>query len=586
MEYGSNLFDDVVVIFIAAALGGLAARVVRLPSLVGYLAVGALVGPQAFGLVTHVEDVHTLAELGVVLLLFAVGIEVSVADLRRVGARVVAASAAQITLTICVGYGIGTMLGWSPRHALVAGMALSLSSTMVALKTLGDRGELGALHGRIATGMLLVQDLAFVPMMAALAALTAIEEGGESLVAEFAFTIGRAVVVLVVLLALGRFAPMLLKRIALLGARETFVISVLGVMLGATMLTHWAGLSAALGAFVVGLVLSDADWAGRRALSEVIPVRDIFASFFFVSLGMLTDLEFLTENWAHTALFIGASIVTKLVLVSGLLIVLRYLPTTALRAGFLMVQIGEFSFIIAGAATAMGLVPETLLPLMAASAVATMGITPLFVGGGWRLLDALQTRSRVFRRYVSGEALAEQARARAPRFRDHVIIVGYGRVGSMIAADLGRKQIPHMAIDIDPTRMDSSVELEPHGYLLYGDAASDPALIAAGVQHAKLIITAAPDHVSNLVTVQHARRLNPRIHIVGRAAWAEEVQALYDAGADAVVWPELEAALEIMRVSLSDAGIASPEVEEFVEEARVELRDHPPHDEEDAPQRS
>ena len=584
MELGRDLFDDIVVVFIAAAIGGLGARFVRLPSLVGYLAVGAVVGPQALGLLSHVEHVHTLAELGVVLLLFAVGVEVSMEDLRRVGWRVAVASGAQIVLTIGAGYGIGALLGWSPQHALAAGMALSLSSTMVALRTLSDRGELGALHGRIATGMLLVQDLAFVPMMAMLAALASVENGGESIAVGFALTLGKAAAVLALVIFVGRFAPALLKRLALLGARETFVITVLGATLGAATLTHWDGLSAALGAFVAGLVLSDADWAGRRALSEVVPVRDIFAGFFFVSLGMLTDLEFLLDHWGQVLLFVGASIVVKLALVSGLARGLGYLPSTSLRTGFLMVQIGEFSFIIVGAATTMGLAPETLLPLMVTAAVVTMGITPGFVSGGGRLLNLLQARSRRFRRYLAGEALAESARSRAPRFRGHVVIAGYGRVGSLIAADLERQRIPHMAIDIDPLRMEAG--MGPHGYLLFGDSASAPALVAAGVEHAKLIVAAAPDHVSNLVTVQHARRLNPDIHIVGRAAWAEEVQALYDAGADAVVWPELEAALEIMRVSLRDAGVAGPEVEELIEEARVELGDHAHPDDEDRQLRS
>ncbi len=573
MELGRDLFDDIVIVFIAAAIGGLAARFVRLPSLVGYLAVGAIVGPQALGLIAHADQVHTLAELGVVLLLFAVGVEVSMEDLRRVGPRVVAAATAQIFLTIGAGYGIGTLLGWAPQHALAAGMALSLSSTMVALRTLSDRGELGALHGRIATGMLLVQDLAFVPMMATLAALAAVDNGGGSLAMEFALTLGKATAVLALVVFVGRFAPELLKRLALLGARETFVITVLGATLGAAALTHWAGLSAALGAFVAGLVLTDADWAGRRALSEVLPVRDIFAGFFFVSLGMLTDLEFLISHWEQVLLFVGASIVVKLALVSGLARGLGYLPLTSLRTGFLLVQIGEFSFIIVGAATTMKLAPETLLPLMVTAAVVTMGITPAFVSGGASLLELLQARSRRLHRYLAGEALAEVARSRAPRFRNHVIIAGFGRVGSLIAADLDRQGIPHMAIEIDPLRMEA--DMGAHGYLLYGDSASDPALIAAGVERAKLIIAAAPDHVSNLVTVQHARRLNPNIHIVGRAGWEEEVQALYDAGADAVVWPELEAALEIMRISLRDAGVAGPAVEEFVEEARVELGDHP-----------
>ena len=573
MESGANLFDDIVVVFIAAALGGVAARFVRLPLLVGYLAGGALVGPQALGLVTHVEDVHTLAELGVALLLFAVGVEVSIADLRRAGWRVVAAGTAQIALTMAVGYGVGVALGWSAQHALVAGMALALSSTMVALKTLNDRAELRAVHGRVATGILLVQDLAFVPMMAGVAALAALAQDSGNLAQDFALTVGKAALAVGVIVLLGKAAPPLLKRVAVLGQREMFVIGVLGAMMAAAMLTLWAGLSAALGAFIAGLMLSDSDWAGRHALREVIPVRDIFAGFFFVSLGMLTDVEFFVDNWGYVALFIGVSIGAKLVIVSGLMRLLGYVPSVALRTSMQLVQIGEFSFIIAGAAVAAQLAPDSLLPLVVTAAVVTMGITPSFVAVGSRLLDVLQKRSRRFHRYLAGERFAESAREREPRFRNHVVIAGFGRVGSLIAADLEREAVPHIAIDLDPARAEA--QLGRHGHLLYGDSSNDDALRRAGVDRARLLIVATPDHVTSLATVDHARRLNPRLHIVGRASWQDELQPLYDVGADAVVWPELEAALRMVRVSLRDVGVADVEVEELVEEARHELGDHP-----------
>ena len=266
-----------------------------MPPIIGYLVAGAVVGPHALALVTQLEDVQTLAEFGVILLLFAVGVEISLSDLRRLGWRVLVASVGQISLTIAVGYGIGTALGWDPRASLTAGMALSLSSTMVALKTLNDRGELGSLHGRLAAGMLLVQDLAFVPMMAVIAALGG---EGDSLAAELAISAAKAAAILAGVWFVGSLGlPWLLKRVALVGARESFVVTVMAAALGTAALTSWGGgLSAPLGAFIAGLVLSESDWAGRRALSEVIPVRDVFAALFFVSLGMLTDLGFLTSH--------------------------------------------------------------------------------------------------------------------------------------------------------------------------------------------------------------------------------------------------------------------------------------------------
>ena len=310
--------------------------------------------------------------------------EISLSDLRRLGWRVLVASVGQITLTIAVGYGIGAALGWDARASLTAGLALSLSSTMVALKTLNDRGELGTLHGRLAAGMLLVQDLAFVPMMAVISALGG---EGESLATELAISAGKAAAILAGVWFVGSLGlPWLLKRVALVGARESFVVTVMAAALGAAALTSWAGLSAPLGAFVAGLVLSESDWAGRRALSEVIPVRDVFAALFFVSLGMLTDLGFLASHLIEVALFIGASVVVKLFLIYTLTRALGYLPDTAARTGSMMIQIGEFSFIVAGTAVALGVAGEEVLPLIITAAVVTMGITPGFVSAASKAL--------------------------------------------------------------------------------------------------------------------------------------------------------------------------------------------------------
>ncbi len=567
MELGTELFDDIVVILVAAGAGGLGARLLRLPPIIGYLVAGAIVGPHALALVTQLHDVQTLAEFGVILLLFAVGVEISLTDLRRLGWRVLVASAGQITLTIAVGYGIGTALGWDARASLVAGMALSLSSTMVALKTLNDRGELGTLHGRMAAGMLLVQDLAFVPMMAVIAALGG---EGDSLVTELAISAAKAAVILVGVWFVGSLGlPWLLKRVALVGARESFVVTVMAAALGAAALTSWAGLSAPLGAFLAGLVLSESDWAGRRALSEVIPVRDVFAALFFVSLGMLTDVGFLTSHLGEVGLFIGASIVVKFFLIHTLVRALGYLPDTAARTGFMMIQIGEFSFIVAGAAVAMGVAGDEVLPVIITAAVVTMGITPGFVAGASRALTSLRARSTFFERHLAGATGAESALERGPALRDHVVIAGYGRVGAFIVQEIRQLGLPYVAIESDPAII--SREIAEHDSLIYGDATNDAVLTAAGIQHAQLFVAALPEHVSALVAVQHVRRLNPEIRIVSRAGRHEEVRALEETGADAVVWPELEAALEMMRVSLLDVGVAKPVVEELVEEARAEL---------------
>ena len=418
------------------------------------------------------------------------------------------------------------------------------------------------------TGILIMQDLAFVPMIAILVALG--DESG-SLAAGLALSALKAALVLGAVLLIGGFAATrVLKRIAFVGARESFIITVVAAALATAALTEWAGLSAALGAFLAGLVLSESDWAGKRALSEVIPVRDIFAALFFVSLGMLADAQFLVDHVWEVVLFIAAAIIAKMVLTTALTRALGYLPSTSLRTGLFMVQIGEFSFIIAGTAVAIGIADSTLLPLTIMAAVVTMGLTPGDCGwAGSRVLDALQTKSSRWGRYLNGKDPTESASVDTA-LRGHVVIAGYGRVGSFIAAELDRLGTPHVVIDFDPARMNQRVGA--YGNLLYGDAANEAMLKVAGIQNARLFIVALPDPVSTIVAVQCARRLNPSMQIVGRAGGRDqEVHALRETGADAVVWPELEAAIEMMRISLQDIGVAEPELMELVDEARVEL---------------
>ena len=559
MNVQADLFRDIVIIFVAAFAGGLAARALRLPSLLGYLVAGVALGPHALALIGNVADVQTIAEFGVVLLLFAVGVEISIVDLAHVGRRVVLAGTGQVVGTMAVGYAIGLALGWGSGQAIVLGMVLSLSSTMVVMKTLTDRAEADTLHGRVTTGVLLFQDLAFIPMIAVLPALAG---GGGSFLPDLGAAAVRAAVVLGLVFVLGaRGIPWLLRRVALVGARESFIVTVVALAFAIAAATSWVGLSAAVGAFLAGLVISKSDWTGHRALREVTPLRDVFAAFFFVSIGMLVDLRFLLENAWVVAVVIVASVGVKLVLVTGLLRALGYLPATALRAGASLGQLGEFSFILAGAAATLGLVDATLLPVTITAAAVTMAATPGMMMAGGRVAARLARRL--------GRAGPTEAAAGDPLPDGHVVIAGLGRVGSFIAEGLRSAGVPFVGIDQDPQLVERSHALGR--LVIHGDAASEAVLQAARVQHARLLVISVPDPVSALVTAQHARQLNPALRIVARAGWPEEAEALHKVGVGAVVWPEMEAALGIMRASLMDLGVGEEQVERSVDEARKTL---------------
>jgi CPA2 family monovalent cation:H+ antiporter-2 len=567
MDLQADLFADIVVIFVAAFLGGTAARLLRLPTLLGYMSVGLLVGPHALGLISNVEVVRTLAELGVVLLLFAVGVEISMAELRTMGRRIVAIGLGQLGGTLAIGYGVGVVFGWDTGQAVVFGMVLALSSTMVVLKTLSDRGDLLTLSGRVTTGVLLLQDIAFVPMIAVLPALSG---GGDPVLSKLGIAALKAAVVFGLVLVLGgKLIPWMLRRAALLGSRESFIVTVVAITLTAAALTSVVGLSAALGAFAAGLVMSTSDWTGRRALQEVIPIRDVFAALFFASLGMLTDPAFLLDEAPLVVAVIATSVIVKFVLVALLARGVGYLPHTALLSGGSVVQIGEFSFILAASAEALGIVDTNFLPLTVMAAVATMAMTPGVVAAVHAALTRVERRLPSFATPKDAEGLARMPSTGAHGLHGHVVIAGLGRVGSLIAKELEQQAIWFVAIDMDP----DAVQRAPyrHGFLLHGDAARQFMLEAAGVPVARLLVVSMSDPIAGLVTVQHARRISKSIHIVGRVGWPEEAQAFQQEGANAVVWPEMEAALEIMRVSLIDMGVGEERVEERMAEARQSL---------------
>ena len=563
MHIDASLFADIVIIFVIAFVGGLAARVLRFPVLLGYLVVGMIIGPHALELVGDADTVRTLAEFGVILLLFAVGIEISFRDLRQLGKVVVLGGVAQVLGVVGLGYVIGVQLGWSYQQAIVFGFVASLSSTMVVLKTLSDRGELRSVHGRVITGILLIQDLAFIPMIAILPALS--DEGG-SVLADLGLGILKAAVVLGVIVLLGAKAiPWLLHRVAHLGSREIFIMGVVAITFATSAITQTVELSAALGAFIAGLLLSESDF-GQRALSEVVPLRDTFSALFFVSLGMLTDLGFLVDNFLLVLMVVALVVVLKSAITAGLTRALGYLLNTALLAGLGMVQIGEFSFILMDSATTLGIVDQDFLSLMVVSTVVTMALTPWVMAGGSRAIVMLSRWVILLRPYRLGSDAAEEG---TPHLRNHVIVCGLGRVGSLVTQALDEYQLPFIVIDLDPHAV---VRCRRRGhYVINGSSSSETVLEAAGIKSAQMMVISTADPASAWVTAQHALQLNPDLDIVARVHWREEGERLRRLGVREVVWPEKEAGLEMVRHSLHLYLIDNSEVDLLVDRLREDL---------------
>ncbi len=562
-ELENHLFLDLVIVVVAASLGGMAARLARAPVVLGYLAVGMVIGPHVLEVIENVETVRTLAEIGVILLVFTIGIEIAFRDIYQLGKVVLIGGILQIGITTGAMIPIGLLLGFDFQTSLLLGMIVSLSSTMVVLKTLSDRGELHSLHGRLLVGFLLVQDLAFVPMIAL---LPVFGRSGSSVLEEAGFGLLKAVLLLVAVVVLGTKAvPWAMARITRLGSREVFILMVVATAFSIAALTEYVGLSAALGAFVAGLLLSESDF-GHRALTEVTPLRDVFAALFFASLGMLTDPGFVSAEWVSVVAVIGAVLVFKFVVTAVIVRGFGYLPNTAMLSGVGLGQIGEFSFILAAGALSLGVVDQDFHSLVVVSAVLTMVIAPALIAGSSIAVTALSRRLRVLRPYRIGNDHAEE---RPPHLYGHVIICGLGRVGTLVATALRDYDVPFIAVDLDPYTLE---HWQNEGYYtVQGSSGSVEVLTAARIHQAAILVITTGDPVSVWVTAQHARQLQPDLDIVARVHWREEGERLQELGVQEVVWPQMEAGLEILRHSLYRYRTPRDEVDDFVDNLRSHL---------------
>jgi monovalent cation:H+ antiporter-2, CPA2 family len=553
-----GIAGDIALILVAALLGGLVAQRLGLPLVLGYILAGVAVGPNTGGpTVSSVHDIELLAEIGVALLLFTIGLHFSLDELAPVRRVALAGTAAQLALTIAFGYGLGRLLGFGWQEAAWFGALLSLSSTAVVLKSLSEQGVMGTLSSRVILGMLIVQDLAVVPLIILLPELGSIGAG----LSELGAAVLRAAVFLAVMVIFGRrILPWLMARVAAWGSRELFLLSVVAVGLGVGYATYLFGLSFAFGAFVAGMVLSQSDYS-HQALADVEPLRDVFAMLFFVSVGMLLDPAFLLRNAGTVALVILLVFVVKGLVFAGTVRAFGYGNIIPFAVGLGLFQVGEFSFLIAGVGLDAGTISGRSYSIMLTTAVVTMALTPFTT----RLAPVLYGR---WRERFPKEAMSTFNLPQTG-LRDHVLIAGYGRVGSFVARLLARLGQPFGVVDSNPGRAD---EARDSGYaVVYGDAATEPVLEAAGVRRARLVIVTVPDPVGARLVVERARSMNPNVHVVARAATVEHLEELGRLGVYEAVHPESEAGLELGRQALSHLGVAVGDVERFADEVRREL---------------
>jgi CPA2 family monovalent cation:H+ antiporter-2 len=547
-----RLVVDLVLALGAAFLGGMIAQRLRQPVLLGYILAGILIGPNTPGLVADRHTVLLLANLGVAFLMFALGVEFSFNELRRVRRAALVGGALQIPLTILLGTLAGLAAGWSLQAALLLGGAFAISSSLVALKLLLDRGEVESPQGRVALGLGVVQDLSLVPMLALLPVLAGDPaDVGPALVR----SIGTAAVALIAVIFFGaRLVPWALFRVARTGSRELFLLTVVLIALGTGLASHAAGLSFALGAFLAGLVVSESEF-DTQVLAEIVPFRDLFSTLFFVAVGMLVDPGFLLAHFGLILGLVATLVLGKLVIIGGALLAAGVDHRTATLAATLMAQMGEFSFVLAGVGLATGLIADDKYGLILTVALGSILLAPALLAAAPTLTAVAEHLPRVAQQErtqvgpeLGGEPLS-----------GHVVVCGYGRVGTELGEALLRRGFSYSVVELNPAIVR---DLRQHGIpAVYGDAAAEAVLMRAGVDRARILAVATPDLVAARAAIHHARRLNSRIRVIARATTSGEVSSLSDAGAGEVVQPEFEAGLEFVRQVLRWHGVAAREVE-------------------------
>jgi CPA2 family monovalent cation:H+ antiporter-2 len=548
-------FRDLAYVFAAAVIGGGLAWLARQPLILGYVVGGILISPLTPGpAVTDMRTFEAFAEIGVILLMFSLGIEFSVRDLLRVKWIALIGGPVGIVLTVLLTLAVGGALGWSYLQSTVVGLVVSVASTMVLARLLMDRGELNSRHGRIMIGTALVEDLAVVGLIVVMPRLGAVD--GDRVLAIVIALVGAAALLGPFTYLAAKVVPTLLTRVARTRSPELFLLVSLAVALGTAAVTQAAGLSLALGAFLAGLVISGSDYA-HETLARLLSLRDVFVALFFVTMGALLNPAALAGSLSLLGVLVGLVVVGKLVIRTLLVRFFGESLWTALLVGVGLTQIGEFSFVLIQVARSAGHVGEDVYH-------ATLGASLLTI-----LINAALVRwvpTWVGKARLAHAAAGAGAPPPADGDRGHVVVCGFGRVGSAVAEALQTFDTPYVAIELDP---DIVKNLRGRGVpAIYGDAAEPRILQAAWAERAVLAVVAVPDMQRAERTVRHLRDLNPKLPIFARAHTAAARNRLVAAGATEVIQPELEAASTLIRHSLRQLALPRDRVLAYLERFR------------------
>ncbi len=546
MSHSFPLLQDLLILLAASVPIAFIFHRLRLPTIAGFMITGVLIGPYGLRLLQNVEAIELMAEIGVALLLFTIGLEFSLRRLLEMKRLVLLGGTLQVLLSILVVAGIAYALGRSISQAIFFGFLYALSSTAIVLKTYIDRAEVDAPHGRAAVGILLFQDLSIVPMMLLIPILSGRNAGSTS---QIVITFATAILAIAVIyLATRRVIPYMLHHIVRLRSPEVFITSVVLICFGTSFLIAQFGLSLALGAFIAGMVLSESEY-NHQIIADILPFRDVFNSLFFISIGMLLSLGALASNIFAVILLVTALIAVKALIVLAVVRTLGYSLRIATMTAIGLSQIGEFSFILAKTSVQQGLLPELDYQRFLAASIISMIATPFLIKAAPRIGYAVQS-------LFGSSALEPNVPSYQPEdgeMNEHVIIVGYGFNGRNLAKVLRRTKVPYLVLELNADAVRSArAEGER---VIYGDATRREVLHHVGIDNARVLVLAISDPAATRHTVSVGREVNPDIHIIVRTRYMSEITDLRELGADEVIPEEFETSIEIFSRVLTKIGI-------------------------------
>jgi monovalent cation:H+ antiporter-2, CPA2 family len=551
--------QDIEILFGLALITVILFRRLMFPSIVGFMATGILAGPHALGFIKNSHQVEQMAEIGVVLLLFTIGIELSLKELMRIRHLVLLGGGLQVLVTILVVAAVAMLGGFPANQSVFFGFLVALSSTAILMKLLIDSGQADTPHGKMAMGILIFQDLCIVPLML----LTPLLAGGGDGIRKIVL-IGAKAAAVVVMAHYGArlLVPWIFKQVIRTRSRELFILTIIFIGLGTAWLTALAGLSLALGAFIAGLAISESEYS-HQALGDIIPFREAFMSLFFISVGMLLDPAILVKHPLLIACLVAAILLIKTLVTSGAGMALGVPTRITVITALSLAQIGEFSFVLSQSGVKLGILTPDMYQIFLAASIATMGLTPLCLGCAPPVAERIS--ALLPRRWSRGRGvLASHGRPVATS--DHVIIVGYGVNGRNLSRVLKNQKIQHLVIETNPFTVRN--EARKGHKINFGDASKPEVLEHAQVSKARILVVAISDAAASRRVAGMARQMNPSLHIIVRTRYVLEVEPLFKLGVNEVVPEEFETSVEIFARVLKNYLVPQHDIDRCIAEVR------------------